>query len=125
MVINLACRVHQSYSNQLKALEEHSSDTASSPPPEACLIQSPLKNWRLGKDCSRVILTKLMVLGYILRGIEGGFRVEFHGDPGNLRSRMRNMISAAEHTAVVAKYLDGERSKESGTSENTRGGKAL
>ena len=25
--------------------------------------------------------------------------------------RMRNMISAAEHTAVVAKYLDGERSQ--------------
>ena len=26
------------------------------------------------------------------------------------RSRMRNMISATEHSAVVAKYLDGERS---------------
>ena len=46
---------------------------------------------------------------YILRGIEEGFRIGFHGDHEKLRSRMKNMISAAEHPVVVDDYLEGER----------------
>ena len=43
--------------------------------------------------------------------IEQGFRIGFHGDQANLRSRMRNMVSAMEHPVVVSEYLEGERSQ--------------
>ena len=63
--------------------------------------------------------------GYILRGIEQGFRIGFHGDQANLRSRMRNMVSAMEHPVVVTEYLEGERSQKRialvGTAERAEG----
>ena len=48
---------------------------------------------------------------YIVRGITEGFRIGYHGDQENLRSHMKNMVSAAEHPLVVSKYLEGERSQ--------------
>ena len=50
-------------------------------------------------------------MDYVLRGIEQGFRIGFHGNRDNLRARMKNMVSAKEHPVVVAKYLEDEVSR--------------
>lgn len=97
MVISLsACRVYllQTTEGPGRALLRFYQE------PAACIIQTPLKleAWQ-----------RRWFSAYILRGIEQGFKIGFHGDQENLRSRMRNMVSASEHPVVVAEYLEDER----------------
>ena len=69
-------------------------------------ISSPLKldAWRRGLQGH----PDRDFVGYILRGIEKGFRVGFAADLVSLRARNRNMLSATDHAQVVAEYLDRE-----------------
>ena len=95
------------YSQQLKTLEVLSSGSANQLPAAACVVQTPLKleAWRrLLEDHPDRWFS-----AFILRGIEQGFRIGYHGEQETLRSRMTNMVSAAEHPLVVAQYLEGER----------------
>ena len=45
---------------------------------------------------------------FLLRGIRGGFRIGFQAGLSRLRSKGRNMSSAAEHPEVVSRYLQTE-----------------
>lgn len=92
------------YSKQLRALEELSSEQPSSLPQVVMVVQTPLKlevRQRLPKEHS-----DKWFADYILRGIEQGFRIGYHGSQNDLRSRRKNMVSVREHPVVVAKYLE-------------------
>lgn len=97
------------YSKQLRALELGALTEVITLPPEACRICTPL---RLGawQEMMREHPDKWFA-DYILRGIEQGFRIGFHGEQADLRARMRNMVSASEHPTVIAGYLQEEMSQ--------------
>ena len=74
-------------------------------------------------ECARGVATSLslekweqLLLGYpdeglkqfLLRGIRGGFRIGFQARLSRLRSKGRNISSAAEHPEVVSRYLQTE-----------------
>lgn len=72
------------YSGQLRALEQGVSVGPLTLPPEACKICTPLK-----PEAWQVLLKDhpdSWFSNFILRGIEKGFRIGFHGDQENLRA---------------------------------------
>ena len=94
------------YSWQLQALEQGAIEGPATLPQQACRVQTPLKvkAWeRLLKGHPDKWFAE-----FILRGIERGFRIGFQGEVKKLRSRLKNMVSAAEHPGVVANYLEEE-----------------
>ena len=58
-----------------------------------------LETWKKHPDRYR------WFLGFILHGIEHGFRIGFHGEQESFRTRMKNMVSAAEHPAVASTVI--------------------
>ena len=78
-------------------------------PQEACKISTPL-----GVETWEKLLLEhpdRWFVGFILRGIEHGFRIAFHGEQESLRTRMKTMVSAAEYPTVVDGYLEEELSQ--------------
>ena len=94
------------YCDQLLAIEACLSEGSGLWPEQLCRVDTPLRlgAWR------RLLASHPdeAFVGYILRGIEQGFRIGYSGNREQLRAAKHNMLSAGEHPEVVSKYLEEE-----------------
>ena len=102
------CPGRYRYTAQLLRLDSKRPSTARSVPASVAGVSSPL-SLNLGEWWRRLQShPDREFAGYILKGLENGFRVGFDCRT-SLRSARHNMPSALEHPDVIERYLGEER----------------